>query len=238
MSANSGAAYYDQYWTERDRARTEARSRRRAALALDMLGDRRGRLLELGCGPGWARERFAAAGFEAVGVDVSQTAVDDARQRGLDVDVVDVDAADLPGHLSGFDVVVALEVLEHLVDPGAAIDKLLGALCPGGQLVISLPNEWTLPRRIGALFGRPGFGGHDDPHLRHFGVQSGRRFLQAADLRILKSRYDGILPPRWKTLKAISEPFAMWLPGLFAISCIHLLEPTRQSQSPETKSND
>jgi SAM-dependent methyltransferase len=229
MSANSGAAYYDQYWTERDRVRTAARSKRRADLALAMLGSRRGSLLELGCGPGWALECFAQAGFESVGIDVSKRAVEDARQRGLTAHAVDVDAVDLPESLGHFDVVIALEVLEHLVDPLSAVEKILAVLRPGGCLVVSLPNEWTLPRRLTALVGRPGFGGHDDPHLRHFGVRSGRRFLESAGLRVVSSRFDGILPPRWKMIKSLSEPLASCFPGLFAISGVYLLEPDSTS---------
>ena len=224
MTGDSGAAYYDQYWAERDRKRTAARSRRRAALALELLDSHSGALLEIGCGPGWALERFRDAGFDVVGVDVSRRACDDASARGLKVHALDVDSEDIPETLTGFRLVVALEVLEHLLEPLAAIQKMCSALQPGGRLIISLPNEWTLPRRISALFGRPGFGGHDDPHRRHFDPRSARRFLEAAGLRVVDCRWDSLLPPRWGFLKTLTEPLAAFFPGLFAISGVFLLE--------------
>ena len=76
---------HDDFWLARDDERTEARSRERAQAALALLasrGVRDGRLLDVGCGPGWALETFRQAGFDAVGVDASPVAVDRARSRG------------------------------------------------------------------------------------------------------------------------------------------------------------
>ena len=103
--------------------------------------------------------------------------------------------------------------------------RLARATRPGGRLVVSLPNEFTLPRRLAILAGRPGFGGHADPHVRHYDPGSARALFAAAGLDVLACRPDGLLPPRWQVLKALTEPLARLAPGLFALSSVFLLDP-------------
>ena len=216
------ATYYDDYWSSCDAARVGDRSRRRAQIALGLLGQTASQrsLLEVGCGPGWALDVFAAGGFAVRGIDVSPAAVEHAREQGHDAHVLDISRTEIGG---SYDVVAALEVLEHTVDPLGVLDRLTQAVRVGGRLIVSLPNEFSLPRRLGILFGRPGFGGHDDPHVRHFDLAAARRLFEAAGLAILARRWDGLLPPRWGVVKRAVEPAARLWPGLLALSGVYLL---------------
>jgi 2-polyprenyl-3-methyl-5-hydroxy-6-metoxy-1,4-benzoquinol methylase len=231
MTSVDAGERYDSYWKGRDVERTRARSRSRAVVAtdlLDRLASRRSvadvgdRLLEVGCGPGWALEVFRDSGFTVEGIDVSEEAVRRARKSGLEASVLNFEREDLGR--DGFDIVVAMEVIEHLYDPLAAIDKLLQALKPGGFLVISLPNEIHLSRRFSILFGEMDFGGHDDPHVYHFNDRSARRLFDAANLRVLDHAGDSIVPPRNPTMRSVCAPLVRTLPGLFAIANVYLLE--------------
>ena len=215
------ATYYDEYWSTRDADRTAARSRSRASIAVKLLGESRGTLLEVGCGPGWALEVFVASGFEAQGVDVSAVAVEQARSRDLDVVEGDLEQGPLDG---SHDVVVALEVLEHVVDSLGLLRRMVAAVRPGGRVVVSLPNEFSLPRRVGILAGRPGFGGHDDPHVRHFDLRAARRLFAAAGLEVVDRGWDGVVPPRLGFLKSLTDPLASLAPGLLALSGVYLLQ--------------
>ncbi len=235
QSARARAAdYYDQYWDSRSAERTRARSRGRARLALELL-DRAGisrgaSLLEVGCGPGWALEVFLAAGLQARGIELSPRAVEMARSRDLPVERLDLQDEALP---DTFELIAALEVLEHVTDPLSSLERLRDGLSVGGHLLISLPNEWTLPGRLAGLVGRPGFGGFDDPHIRHFDVAGHRRLFEAAGLEVIASAWDGLAPPRWSALKSFTEPLAQACPSLFAISGVHLLAPRAGTSSPE-----
>jgi SAM-dependent methyltransferase len=236
MSHDAGS-FYDRYWSERDRPATEARSRDRARLSVDLLRDagiQRGRLLDVGCGPGWALEVFSSAGYETIGVDVSEAAVEEARRRGLDARALDFEKAGaelLASSLGGpYDAVTLLEVLEHLLDPAEALEKAQGLLRPGGALVASLPNEIHVARRLSCLVGRLPFGGHCDPHVRHFDRRRSRMLFDAAGLQLRSERPVSIVPPRRRMLRALLYPAVRAFPGAFALATVYLLERRPRGQ--------
>ena len=225
------AEAYDAYWSVMDRERTAVRSRERAEAALDLLesvGACSGRLLDIGCGPGWALEIFAREGLAATGLDVSARAVNDARQRGLEAHQVDIGNAGFEEILEGlggpFDIVTALEVLEHMEDPLNTLRKLLRLVAPGGKVVISLPNEIHLAARLRILLGWLPFGGHDDPHVRHFDLQRARTLFDAAGCRVGRRRFLSLVPPRWPFLRWVTAPLVSVVPGLLALSAVVVLE--------------
>jgi SAM-dependent methyltransferase len=106
------------------------------ALAHLRSGDR---VLDVGCGAGFFLELVRGAGGVAVGVEPSARARGSALARGLDVRDVDIVAAgdELD---SGFDLVSAFQVLEHVRDPVGFATALRERLRPGGALVIAVPN--------------------------------------------------------------------------------------------------
>jgi ubiquinone/menaquinone biosynthesis C-methylase UbiE len=134
------------------------------------------RCLDVGCGSGtksgpWITHR----GHEYVGVDVSPVAVQQARSRGLDARVI-TDATDLPFAGHEFDVVVCIEVLEHLFRPDEAIDEFSRVLRADGVVIATVPNMAFWRRRTDAIIGRWNPGGDTasvakpwrDPHIRFF----------------------------------------------------------------------
>jgi 2-polyprenyl-3-methyl-5-hydroxy-6-metoxy-1,4-benzoquinol methylase len=89
-----------------------------------------------------------------VGWDCSQRAVAEARSRGWQADVRDVTSAPIGNdEKDGYDLVVFLEVLEHLVDTDLAIKNIHGLLKPDGVLVLSTPNLAAWYNRVLLLLG-------------------------------------------------------------------------------------
>ncbi len=239
MSREPPAVGLDSFWASEDPVRASSRSTERADRGLRLLAEaaiRGGRLLDLGCGPGWALARFSQAGFEARGLDASSDAVARARARGLRADVLDIEREAVP---SGFRVIAALEVLEHLRDPLGMLEKMARALEPGGRLLVSLPNELHLPRRLAILAGKPGaaghrkFGGHDDPHLRFFTPRTAVRLFAEAGLPVEAVSWIGLSPPRWKGLLGIGRALAALRPSLFALCGVWLLRPAGGGNAPD-----
>jgi SAM-dependent methyltransferase len=109
-----------------------------------------GRMLDLGCWVGFLLAEARDRGWDGVGVEPSAFASGYARgQLGLDVHTTGLFDADLPP--ASFDAVVLGDVIEHLVDPGAALERVAALLTPGGLLTMMLPDAGSrLARRMGA----------------------------------------------------------------------------------------
>lgn len=133
----------------------------------------------------------------------------------------------LPFADSAFDVVAALDVLEHLDDPHAALQELYRVAKKA--VMISLPNMHYIEFRLGFLLGRGLSGKYSFPVKpvldRHRWVLS---YSEAVAFIVENSKghvveHEMILPVRGRT-KAVSEPIAKWLgakwPDLFAYGAL------------------
>lgn len=164
----------------------------------DLLPNEIERVLEVGCGTGktlgWIKEQFAGA--ETVGIELHPEAVDAARKIADRVVVCDIEK-DYPDLEAGsFDVILCLDVLEHLVDPWTALDKVVTFLKPGGRLIASIPNVRNLRVVLPLVFlGRWRYqlvGLLDRTHLRFFTRRSALELVEGAGLEIEKVLYTGL----------------------------------------------
>ena len=127
---------------ELERSHWWFRGRRRILLAaLERAGVRRAAsILDVGCGAGanlaFLAERFAGA--RCRGIDVEREPLRACRgEAGLEV--CQADAARLPFASGRFDLVTALDALEHVEDDAAALRECFRVLRPGGALLASVP---------------------------------------------------------------------------------------------------
>lgn len=106
------------------------------------------RALDVGCGAGLLCEPLARLGASVTGVDAAAeniaVAAAHAAGGGLTIDYRCGDVAQLG--LAGFDLVTAMEVLEHVADKPAFLAALAAALAPGGLMVLSTPNRTAKSR--------------------------------------------------------------------------------------------
>ena len=101
--------------------------------ALRLLGTPAGRLLDIGCGGGSHTSAFAAAGWEAVGLDLSQAQLQLARERGCEV--VLGEAESLPFEDASFDAAVSLWTHTDIDDWSTAVREARRVVRPGGPFV-------------------------------------------------------------------------------------------------------
>lgn len=100
--------------------------------------DHRPRILDVGCGTGANLKMLLQFG-DAEGVDVSQDAIDFCRERRLTK--VKLGAAEsLPYEGDTFDLVTALDVVEHLDDDVAGLREMHRVLRPGGRVLLFVPT--------------------------------------------------------------------------------------------------
>jgi SAM-dependent methyltransferase len=103
----------------------------------EQLGPERPRILDIGCGTGANLEMLAEFG-EAEGVDISPDALAFCRQRGLQ-NVHQGEAEHLPYEDSSFDLVTALDVVEHLDHDVRGLSEMRRVLRPGGFALLFVP---------------------------------------------------------------------------------------------------
>ncbi|MDQ3587048.1 MAG: class I SAM-dependent methyltransferase [Actinomycetota bacterium] len=123
----------------------EAEHEARYRWAAEMVRDRE--VLDAGCGVGYGTAAIAAAGARrAVGLDISEAAVLDARDRfGSVGEFVVGDVHELPFGDGSFDVVVCFGTVVRASDPKRALDELRRVLRPEGLLLLSVPNAAVYP---------------------------------------------------------------------------------------------
>jgi SAM-dependent methyltransferase len=126
----------------------EAGRRATARHLLDLIAAQvgSGRLLDVGCGHGLLLDEARTRGYETVGLELSRSAARHAREE-LGLDVREAPLEDFADD-DGFDVVVLADVLEHLDDPVAAVDRCAGLLRPGGVLCVVTPDPSSATARI------------------------------------------------------------------------------------------
>lgn len=104
------------------------------------------RLLDAGAGRGRFLAAARAAGYDAFGLEPSARGVDAARMIGAPVLRAGIEDAVVEA--SSLDVVTLWHVLEHLGDPGAALERIHGWLRPAGALLVGVPNLGSLQARL------------------------------------------------------------------------------------------
>jgi 2-polyprenyl-6-hydroxyphenyl methylase/3-demethylubiquinone-9 3-methyltransferase len=103
------------------------------------------RFLDIGCGGGLLAEPIARLGGDTVGIDPSRANIEvariHARQSGLAIDYRIATAEDLADAGEQFDVVLAMEVIEHVADVDLFLDACARLVKPGGLLFVATLNR-------------------------------------------------------------------------------------------------
>ncbi len=103
-----------------------------------------GRVLDIGCFDGGLLSLLPSS-FEKYGLEVNEVSCQKARERGITVKSDPLESVDFSHR---FDLILALDLLEHLRDPKAAVRRMSEMLAPGGYLLLQTGNAASLPARI------------------------------------------------------------------------------------------
>ena len=136
-----------------------------------------GRALDLGCGTGLNLD-FLSRYAQPVGTDFSEEALSFCRERGHNL-LCKADAAALPFPDGEFDIITALDVVEHLDDDLAALTEIRRVLRPGGFIIISVPAYPVLWSYWDDILG----------HRRRYTTRSMREVVRKSGLRLRKVTY-------------------------------------------------
>jgi ubiquinone/menaquinone biosynthesis C-methylase UbiE len=151
-------------------------------------------ILDIGCGTGATMDHLKRLG-EVQGIDLSEIPLNFSRRRGLNR-VLCASATELPFENESFDLVTALDVIEHLDDDGSGLSEIRRVLKPGAPAVIFVPAFQAL------------WGPNDDQsgHKRRYQINQLRTSVEAAGLRIERMSYANIAMfiPIWLGRKTLN----------------------------------
>lgn len=138
-------------WNARFRlgtAKLPETSSRQARIIIEWLkgiGKRESNILEIGCGTGWLCVQLAEFG-RVTGIDISDEVLGKTATGVPNITFVAGDFLHLELPVRQFDVIVTLEVLSHVADQTAFIEKIASLLRPGGYLALTTQNRIALSR--------------------------------------------------------------------------------------------
>jgi 2-polyprenyl-3-methyl-5-hydroxy-6-metoxy-1,4-benzoquinol methylase len=160
-----------------------------------LLPARAPRILDVGAGAGgtlaWLKAVYPGA--QTTGVELNAD-LEAELKKNVDIAIIgDVD--ECIARLDTYDLILLLDVLEHLPDSTATLQKIRGLLRPGGSVIVSLPNishlSVTLPLLFHRRFAYQDAGILDRTHLRFFVEESAVKLLNSADLIVTKGVLSG-----------------------------------------------
>jgi len=158
-------------------------------------------MLDIGCGDGRLAGAIKRKNPAAIvhGCDFSTAAL--ARSAGLDRQyAVDLNVERLPEPDDRFDLVVASEVIEHLIHPDLALVELRRVLRPGGHVVVTVPNVAFWRFRLQALCGDVPSVTADERHLHSFNASLLQQLVRKAGFDVVRTAG---LRQRFETLSRV-----------------------------------
>ena len=189
---------------ERDRSYWDATWSMRRMLMEDALPPARRRILDVGCSGGFLLDHFRSHGWLGTGIEPSAHAAQWGRDR-FDLDIYCGELLDYPAigpdtplanpdmptstadsNLTGslrFDAIHSSQVLEHVLDPEACIQRIAELLAPGGVAYIEVPNDFNvLQETAREQLDKPAWWVAPDHHLNYFDYDSLAQLLAHFDL--------------------------------------------------------
>lgn len=154
-------------------------------LFLDLIEEqypKKGKLLDIGCGPGLFLSRARLRGWEVTGCEVNKACIE--QLKSADIPVIDRPIEEYALDDESFQCIALLTVLEHIPEPKELLKKVRKNLVRGGILAILVPNINALANRI--LHEKsPTFSG--DMHINHFSDSTLARMLHETGFDVTAS---------------------------------------------------
>ncbi len=194
-----------------------------------------GRILEVGCGRGatlaWLKETRPCELL--VGIELVDEAAREARRHADHIECGDAEAVlERVVERGPYDLVLCLDVLEHLVDPWRFLSRVENLLAADGLLVISVPNvrhyRVSLPLLLFGQWRYQPAGVLDRTHLRFFTRESACQLLESPSLQATGCRPSR--PPRGSGSWLANLLSAGLLADLVAVQ--YLLAARKRSVAP------
>lgn len=161
--------------------------------ALDLLAEQPRHVLDIGCGRGGVTRNLKSRypGVRSTGIDVYTDPDFDYATTFDSFAQIDLERDPLPASLDQYDLILLLDVLEHLREPDRLLRQLVEASREGCYFLVSLPNFHYYSNLFSIVrsgrFPYAESGILDRTHVRFFGFEDAREMLER-ELKILTTR--------------------------------------------------
>jgi 2-polyprenyl-3-methyl-5-hydroxy-6-metoxy-1,4-benzoquinol methylase len=165
-------------------------------------------ILEVGAGAGatlkWLKTLYPKA--ETTAVEINPALLDELK---LNADLAIIGPVDQTiAQLKTYDLILLLDVLEHLPDPTETLQKLTKLLNPEGRVIVSVPNiahlSVSIPLLLQRRFDYQQAGILDRTHLRFFVEGTAIKLLNDANLNVTEALISGIQGPGAKVFNFLT----------------------------------
>jgi 2-polyprenyl-3-methyl-5-hydroxy-6-metoxy-1,4-benzoquinol methylase len=166
------------------------------------------RVLEVGAGAGGTLKWIKALNpkAETTAVEINPALLHELRQN-VDVPIIGPIDEALP-QLKSYDLILLLDVLEHVADPTATLRNLAKLLEKGGQIIVSVPNiahlSVSVPLLLKRRFNYQDAGILDRTHLKFFVEETAVKLLNDANFVVIGGLISGMQGSRSKLLDLLS----------------------------------
>jgi len=168
------------------------------------------RVLDLGCGQGYLCHLIAQQGNEAVGVDVSPSTIEKARTSFPECKFIVANIYELPFDQleNNFDVIISIEVIEHLFFPRELLRAANRCLGPQGRFIISAPYHGYVKNLILSVANK--WDQHfnilnDGWHIKFFSPKILSLLLSQEGFTNISFKFIGRIPYAWRSMICYSS---------------------------------
>lgn len=151
--------------------------------------ERPSEVLEVGTATGYLTSELVKLGCAVTGIEQDAQMAEIARPYCRNMCVENIEEMEF-SRLGRYDAIVFGDVIEHLRNPRAVLEKLSGLLKPGGKILISIPNVANIWVRLNLLFGRFDYGRVgilDETHLRFFTLKTAKQLVVDSGLDVIST---------------------------------------------------
>lgn len=163
------------------------------------------RILDLGCGNGSLSNVIAQKGYKVTGIEESPSGVEIAQYNFPDCQFIQGSIYSPPQNIlnNSFDIVISVEVIEHLFYPKELPRLAKQCLKPGGRLIVTTPYNGYIKDLALALLGamdRHHTALWDGGHIKFFSVKTLSQLLEAEGYTDLNFQFAGRIFYLWKAM--------------------------------------
>lgn len=197
-------------------------------LVLDLVGKNKN-VLEVGCGSGHMTKVLTQEqACQITAVELDTNMAQRATPFCKKIYTGSIESTDIQDRIRWeFDVILFIDVLEHLIKPGRVLQVAQNWLKPNGHIIVSLPNIAFVKIRLQLLFGRFEYadsGILDKTHLHFYTIKSAKELLASNGYLVRQMILKNPYFPRG----FLSNTLIGLLPNLFTANIIMIGEPSRR----------